>query len=208
MDNKEILTNLLKTKYTKNVYIKIFNILSQEKYSSNSNGIFFNLKEIPDEKIKECIDYINMLSLNIEDHMKNLSIREELEKKYKDTITVQKEKGNVKEKTTNKKQVKKEEIKPIVSPFGKRTYKSKVFKRLDNIMLGKKKDEKLSKTTHNKKHNKEKIEEISDISDKDSFDEEDLFGDYEEDTASVLKDSDNLDTDPELDIEDNISDSD
>lgn len=183
MENKEILSNLLKKKYTKKVYIDIFNILSAEKYSTNSNGIFFNLKEIPDEKINKCIDYINILSYNVEDHMKNLSLREELEKQYKNSIHNQPIKV-VQKQQVKKKIINKEEFKEIISPFGKRNYKSKVFKRLDNIMLGKKKEDKHQKS-YKKPTPKEKIKE--DESDNESIENEDLFGDEEEDFSPVIK---------------------
>ena len=93
MNKRTELAQLLKKKYTKKVYIDIFNILNEEKYSSNSNGIFFNLKEIPDNKIDNCVNYIQSLSYNIEDHIKNLSIREDLQEEYKNSLDISKKKN-------------------------------------------------------------------------------------------------------------------
>lgn len=189
MENRTQLASLLKKKYTKKVYIDIFNILNNEKYSSNSNGIFFNLKEISDEKIKNCIEYIESLSYNIEDHLKNLSIREELQEEYKNSLEVQKKKETKKNTPCPKQKYQKDETKEIVvSPLVKKTYKSKVFRRLDNIMLGKKKDEKNKRSTTSSEKQEESVEE------------EDLFGDENDsDTASVVKEEDLQDLDPVYD---------
>jgi hypothetical protein len=175
MESRTHLASLLKKKYTRKVYIDIFNILNNEKYSSNSNGIFFNLKEIEDEKIKNCIEYIESLSYNIEDHLKKLSIREELQEEYKISLETSKKK-QIKNLTSEPVKYQKDEFKEVVSPFVKKVYKSKVFRRLDNIMLGKKKDEK------NKRLN------IVSEKQEDSVEEDDLFGDENNsDTASIVK---------------------
>jgi hypothetical protein len=186
MESRTQLATLLKKKYTKKVYIDIFNILNNEKYSSNSNGIFFNLKEISDEKIKNCIEYIESLSYNIQDHLKNLSIREDLQEEYKNSLEPLKKIQNKKTTPEPFKKYQKEETKEVVSPFVKKVYKSKVFRRLDNIMLGKKKDEKNQKRTLILEKQEESVEE-----------DEDLFGDdNDSDTASIVKEEDIQDLEP------------
>lgn len=191
MNKRSELAQLLKKKYTNKVYIDIFNILNEEKYSSNSNGIFFNLKEIPDIKIDNCIHYIQSLSHNIQDHIKNLSIREDLQEEYKNSIDISKKKETKSYIPELKTKYQKGESKEIVSPFVKKVYKSKVFKRLDNIMLGKKKEEK----------NQKKIVITEKLEDSIDENDEDLFGDEDSDDIFVSKDEYVQDLEPGYDSE-------
>jgi hypothetical protein len=168
MEQRSKLANLLKQKYPKSVYIKIFDYLKDENHSVNSNGIFFNLAEIPDESILNCINYIEQISYNIEDHIKNLSLREETESAFKTKIT----------KTSSiQKQKKGKEVPLMELPVKKHEYKG-VYKRLDRVLRGLKADEK----------NIRKIEEVDETEDpetvelqdevevEDEEEIEDLFG--------------------------------
>ena len=40
-------------------YVNIFNIISSDDYSSNSNGIFYNLNDFSDDVIEKLVDYLN-----------------------------------------------------------------------------------------------------------------------------------------------------
>lgn len=186
MESKNKLATLLKQKYTKNVYIDIFTILSDQKYSTNSNGIFFNLNEIPDDRISRCINYIECVDNNIEDHFKNLNIREDIENEYKTKITY----TNTKKKPYIKTEVKKEVVRPITTPvvtktpYEKKPYKG-VYKRIDRVLRGVKKEEVKEK----------KSKPVADA----VIDDRDLFGDDSEADDDNL---DDIDTDAEdVDIE-------
>ena len=40
-------------------FVNIFNIISSDDYSSNSNGIFYNLNDFSDDVIEKLVDYLN-----------------------------------------------------------------------------------------------------------------------------------------------------
>lgn len=175
MEFKKELTECFKKKYPKNVYIDIFKILSEEdcKYSSNNNGIFINLDDISENKIRECLTYFKDLKNNIEEHMKNLNLRESLEMEYKSQIVSKGKEKAVKEtkKSTSVKQ------KVIKNPFEKRKLTG-VYDRIDRTIRGVKQDEK------NKRKasvlDEDDIEEIAEfmeeLDEEDTIDDVDLFG--------------------------------
>ena len=58
-DFKKKLVSKLEELKDKDDYVNIFNIISSNDYSSNSNGIFFNLNAFSDEVIEKLVDYLN-----------------------------------------------------------------------------------------------------------------------------------------------------
>ena len=58
-DFKKKLVSKLEEFKDKDDYVNIFNIISSDDYSSNSNGIFYNLNAFSDEVIEKLIDYLN-----------------------------------------------------------------------------------------------------------------------------------------------------
>jgi hypothetical protein len=168
MEANKKLSTLLKQKYPKNIYIHIYSILKDSKHSVNDNGIFFNLSDVPQENIQKCIEYIECIDYNVEDHIKNLNIREGIENKYKMDITSSKVLGKRKE-VAEKKQATKNEDYSLESLVQKKVYKG-VYKRLDRVIRGLKPEE-------IKASRKKKIEEPVEEEDEDM---DDLFGDYDE----------------------------
>jgi hypothetical protein len=165
MENRKKLEKLLKNKFQKNVYISLYTLLKESKHTSNDNGFFFNLAEVPEENIKKCIEYIEHIEYNIEDHLKNLNIRENLENEFKTNISSNKppkkqlkNKQNIKESTSKEK--------PLVA---KKVYEG-VYKRLDRVVKGLKKEE-IKPLKH-----KKKIVEVEEKEDEFHSEDEDLFG--------------------------------
>lgn len=166
--DRKKLERLLKQKYPKNVYVSIYTILKKSNHTVNKNGFFFNLADVSDEDVKNCVEFIDCIEHNIEDHMKNLNIRENLETTFKSSLSEfrkelpqEKKKQNVKEKVTVEK--------PLIA---KKNYKG-VYKRLDRVVKGLKKEEvKEPKKKKIIKKENEDIEEINECSDE----EQDLFG--------------------------------
>jgi hypothetical protein len=193
--DRKKLERLLKQKYPKNVYVSIYTILKKSNHTTNKNGFFFNLGDVPEEDVKKCVEYIECIEFNIEDHMKNLNIRENLETSFKSKLTEfrkeipqQKKKQNVKEKVTVEQ--------PLVA---KKIYKG-VYKRLDRVVKGLKKEE--IKETKKKKITKkdaEEIEEVNECSDEDN-EEKDLFGSECSDPPELL-DDDFLEDDLDIEVE-------
>ena len=58
-DFKKKLVSKLEELKDKDDYVNIFNIISSNDYSSNSNGIFFNLNAFSDEVMEKLVDYLN-----------------------------------------------------------------------------------------------------------------------------------------------------
>ena len=58
-DFKKKLVSKLEDFKDKADYVNIFNIISSDDYSSNSNGIFYNLNDFSDEVIENLVDYLN-----------------------------------------------------------------------------------------------------------------------------------------------------
>jgi hypothetical protein len=58
-DFKKKLVSKLEDFKDKDDYVNIFNIISSDDYSSNSNGIFYNLNDFSDEVIEKLVDYLN-----------------------------------------------------------------------------------------------------------------------------------------------------
>ncbi len=177
MESRNRLTNLLKQKYPKNVYIEIFSMLKDENHTVNNNGIFFNLSDITDDKIEKCINYIECITNNVEDHFKNLSIREDIESKYKTDIS--KKKIEPKTKTS-----KREPDIPEITT--KRKEYSGVYKRIDRILRGLKPEEK--KNEKKKDVDEDNEEEISDTMEQieEELDDDNLFGESDSDSDSEI----------------------
>lgn len=190
--DRKKLEQLLKQKYPKNVYISIYTILKKSNHTVNKNGFFFNLADVPHEDIKKCVEFIECIEYNIEDHMKNLNIRENLETTFKSKLSdFRKEIPNQKKKQSVKEKVVVEQ--PLVA---KKVYKG-VYKRLDRVVKGLKKEE--VKETKKKKIIKKDIEEVeeNECSDED----EDLFGSECSEQIEVLEDvflEDDIDNEPEI----------
>ena len=177
MEFKKELTECFKKKYPKNVYIDIFKILSEEdcKYSSNNNGIFINLDDITEHKITECLTYFKDLENNIEDHMKNLSLRESLQMEYKSQI-VSKGKEKVSKKEPKKLTSVKQKV--IKNPFEKKKFTG-VYDRLDRAMRGVKQDEKNKRKASvlDEEDNEELEEFMEELDEEETVGDVDLFGD-------------------------------
>ena len=58
-DFKKKLVSKLEALKDKDDYVNIFNIISSDDYSSNSNGIFYNANTFNDAIIDELVDYLN-----------------------------------------------------------------------------------------------------------------------------------------------------
>ena len=58
-DFKKKLVSKLEDFKDKADYVNIFNIISSDDYSSNSNGIFYNLNDFSDDVIEKLVDYLN-----------------------------------------------------------------------------------------------------------------------------------------------------
>jgi hypothetical protein len=58
-DFKKKLVSKLEDLKDKDDYVNIFNIISSDDYSSNSNGIFYNMNTFSDAIIDDLIDYLN-----------------------------------------------------------------------------------------------------------------------------------------------------
>jgi hypothetical protein len=58
-DFKKKLVSKLEAFKDKADFVNIFNIISSDDYSSNSNGIFYNLNDFSDEVIEKLVDYLN-----------------------------------------------------------------------------------------------------------------------------------------------------
>lgn len=189
---RQKLEQLLKQKYPKNVYVSIYTILKKSKHTSNKNGFFFNLADVNEEDVKKCVEFIESIEHNIEDHMKNLTIRENLETTFKSKLSdprkelpqKKKKQSNVKEKVVDEQ--------PLVP---KKIYKG-VYKRLDRVVKGLKKEE--VKVSKKKKKVTEEIEEKNELSD--DNEDEDLFGSECSEQIEVLEDE-FLEDDIENDIE-------
>lgn len=135
MNKRKILHNLLETnKYPKQIYIDLFNILSEgSNYTSNSNGIFFNLSQVREDLVIDALGKLSKVTENLEKY--NKSLIEEREKKieiFKNLPVEQKTKVKPKEKKSTKMEKKK-----VVNPFFTIEYKG-VYKRLDSIIKGRK----------------------------------------------------------------------
>ena len=55
---KKLVSNLEALK-DKADLVNIFNIISSDDYSSNSNGIFYNLNDFSDDVIEKLVNYLN-----------------------------------------------------------------------------------------------------------------------------------------------------
>ena len=180
MDQRTKLTILLKNKYPKTVYIKIFEILKNDNHSVNNNGIFFNLEEINDEKIASCIEFIENIKFNIEDHMKNLNLREEKENKFKTEIT------RSSTSQTQKRNQDQDQVNDCV--IKKKEYKG-VFKRIDRVLRGLKIDEKNLRKVEEPSCNDEACLE-EDIGDEEENGDEEVVEDLDDDRGLFGDDSD------------------
>jgi len=58
-DFKKKLVSKLEDLKDKEDYVNIFNIISSDDYSSNSNGIFYNVNTFSDDVIEKLVDYLN-----------------------------------------------------------------------------------------------------------------------------------------------------
>ena len=58
-DFKKKLVSKLEDFKDKADFVNIFNIISSDDYSSNSNGIFYNLNDFSDDVIEKLVDYLN-----------------------------------------------------------------------------------------------------------------------------------------------------
>ena len=58
-DFKKKLVSKLEDLKDKQDYVNIFNIISSDDYSSNSNGIFYNVNTFSDVIIDHLVDYLN-----------------------------------------------------------------------------------------------------------------------------------------------------
>jgi len=58
-DFKKKLVSKLEDLKDKDDYVNIFNIISSNDYSCNSNGIFYNFNNFSDEVIEKLVDYLN-----------------------------------------------------------------------------------------------------------------------------------------------------
>lgn len=135
MSQRKILHDLLEiNRYPKQIYIEIFNILSKktQKYTSNSNGIFFNLREVDDDSIEKVLNILNNITDNLKQYNKFL-VEDRKEK-------IEIFKNGLQEETKVKKNIK-EKIykldKKIKNPFTDIEYKG-VYKRLDAVLKNKK----------------------------------------------------------------------
>jgi hypothetical protein len=172
MENKKKLAEFMKKKYPKNVYTDIFSILNGSKYTTNNNGIFINLDDVTEEKIEKCLSYFNDLEHNIEDHFKNLSIRENIEMEYKSKILQSNKKTK---KTTEQTKVSKQ--KAIKNPFVVKKLTG-VYDRIDRVIRGVKQDEKNKrKVVEEESTQEEEQEEEVEVSDDEIVEDVDLFGD-------------------------------
>ena len=69
-DAKRIRDMLEKNKYNDLIYSEIFRILTKnyDRYSKNSSGVFFDLREIKEEDLKEAREYIERINETSENH--------------------------------------------------------------------------------------------------------------------------------------------
>lgn len=69
-DAKRIRVLLEKNKYNDLIYSEIFRILTKkyDKYSKNSSGVFFDLREVPEEDLKETREYIEKINETFKKH--------------------------------------------------------------------------------------------------------------------------------------------
>jgi hypothetical protein len=58
------------------IYIKLFEILSTQNFTSNSNGIFINLNDIADEVIEESIKFIETINISSVSYLESESNRD------------------------------------------------------------------------------------------------------------------------------------
>lgn len=176
----EQLTEMLKKKYSDNVYIGIFNILqNEENYSFNSNGIFFNLKNVEQEKIQRCIEYLKNIEINIEDHIEKLSVRENIENDYK---TILNEKKPKKPKKIIQRKVQKE-----VQPPKPKKFKG-AYARINDILHHRKSKIKKEIIKKEDSDNEDECklsdkESDTEISEKEIDITEDLFGDLSDEES-------------------------
>jgi hypothetical protein len=192
MDSRKTLYNLLKQKYIKDVYVNVFEILntgSDAKFSTNSNGIFFNLVDVNDDAVNRCVGYLESIDTNLEDHFKSLNIREELENSYKSSLVTKK---RVYVNTYKKPEQTKTSV---VKPVEKKPLKG-VYKRIDQRLKGLKMDEvKIVK----KEIKKDSDEE--DILKKEDSDDEDLFGEESDEEVEDQEDHEDFETgDDDLEV--------
>lgn len=134
MHNREDLFEILNLhKYPKQVYVKLFYMLTSnnESYTSNSNGIFFNLQNVSDIVIDEVTKYISDIYNNIESYNKTSKDRQEQIDNIQDNLPCPLKKVT-KTKTPLKKSITPEGIK---NPFIDISYTG-VHKRIDNILKG------------------------------------------------------------------------
>jgi hypothetical protein len=85
-DIREDLVKLLEVKYHEFIYKKIFKILDTKEYTSNSNGIFIKLNDIEEDKIKECIDFVNSINHSSTNYLESEQDREENLKKLQEAM--------------------------------------------------------------------------------------------------------------------------
>lgn len=155
MDVRDLLIdNLNKKKYNKQIYIDIFNILSEDNtYSHNSCGIFFNLRNSDKDSIKKANSYIEKIHLNEESYNKFIEERE-----Y--TLTsLQKKLTNRKIEHSEKKKENKTFKEVIDLPVKKREVYGNgknSYQRIYNIINNYKSEDKKSK---NDKNDEEKDKE-------------------------------------------------
>ena len=58
-DFKKKLVSKIEDFKDKENFVNIFNIISSDDYSSNSNGIFYNMNTFSDDVIEKLVDYLN-----------------------------------------------------------------------------------------------------------------------------------------------------
>lgn len=125
MDKKNHLAELLEKKYHLFVYKKIFKILDTEDFTSNSNGIFISLNNIPDKNIDDCINFIKDIDASSLKYIESENTRER---------DIQKVKETVKKPLETKQKSKKNTCQKLKKPLKKPTSDPKVFKRLRQCM--------------------------------------------------------------------------
>jgi hypothetical protein len=123
-------------RYEKEIYIYIFNLLDDAgiPYTSNNNGIFFELNSNKThmELASKAIEYLEKIDTAIAEHNKNISTRESTEKIYKELIeTSSKPRSIQKQPVENVYDDTKEAPDDLER---KREYKG-VYKRLNSIMM-------------------------------------------------------------------------
>ena len=169
MHKREDFFNLVTIhKYPKQVYVDLFYILTSEgytNYTSNSNGIFFNMQNLSDELVNKATEYISNIYNNAESYNKTIKDRQEQMASVHDNLS------HIRKPALKTPPVKKNICPELIKdPFTNIKYTG-VYERMDNILKG--------RVTVPVPDKKQKLpDNVSD-------DDEDLFGDEDEENTGV-----------------------